>query len=596
MGKKSNLPINYTSRDFETIRKDLVDHAKRYYPDTFQDFNEAGFGSLMLDTVAYIGDILSFYVDYQANESFVDTATEFQNLVSLGNQTGFKLQSNPSSHGTATFFVMIPANSGGTGPDYRYIPVLKKSSSLTSTSGARFTLDEDVNFSKGDMVVARVNPTTGAPTHYAIKNYGAVSSGELKTSVISIGEYEKFRTESIADTAITNIVSVHDDTGNEYYEVDYLTQNIVMRSIANRDTTTQFSVREILKPLVVPRRFTTKRTAAGMMLQFGSGKEENSNENVLDPSSVAVKMYGKEYISDVELDPSRLLSSDSLGVSPSSTALTIVYRRNTKEDTNISTNSLTMVDTPILEFADIATLDQASVQAVQSSVESTNDSPIVGSIDTDNVEILRKRVQNSYANQRRAVTLKDYETMAYSMPYKFGAMKRVKAISNPNPRRGNLNIATIAIDSNDHLAAANSILKDNLKTWLDKGRMINDAIEIVDAKIINFGVDFTVIGDLNKDSSVILQSCISKLAEHFTAKVDIGEAFYITDVYKALKDVEGVIDVVDVKINIKNGADYSSTTFSITDNLSTDGRAINIPRNAIYEVKYPNVDIKGAVR
>jgi phage-related baseplate assembly protein len=596
MGKKSNLPINYTSRDFETIKQDLVDHAKRYYPDTFQDFNEAGFGSLMLDTVAYVGDILSFYVDYQANESFIDTASEFDNLVKLGNQTGFKLQSNPASHGTATFFVMVPANSAGTAPDLRYIPVLKKTTALTSTSGARFTLDEDVNFANGDTVVARTNPTNGAATHFAIKNYGTVSSGELRTSNLTIGAYEKFREENIADASITNIVSVQDADGNDYYEVDYLTQNIVMRSIANRDTTTQSTVREILKPLVAPRRFTTQRTDAGMKLQFGSGKEEDSNERVLDPSSVAVKMYGKEYISDVELDPSKLLSSDSLGVSPSNTSLTVVYRRNTKEDTNISTNSLTTVDTPILEFTDIATLDPTEVQSVRASVESTNESPIVGSIEDNNVEVLRKRVQNSFANQRRAVTLKDYETLAYSMPYKFGALKRVKAIKNPNPRRGNLNIATIAIDSNSKLVAPNSILKENLKTWLDKGRMVNDTVEIVDAKIINLGIDFTVIGDLNKDSSVILQNCILKLTDHFNTKADIGEAFYITDVYKALKDVEGVIDVVDVKVTTKSGANYSSTSFNITDNLSTDGRAINIPRNAIYEIKFPNADIKGAVR
>ena len=550
----------------------------------------------MLDTVAYVGDILSFYVDYQANESFIDTASEYENLVKLGNQTGFKLQSNPSSHGTATFFVLVPANSAGTAPDSRYIPVLKKSSSLTSTSGARFTLDEDVNFAEGDTVVARTNPTNGAATHFAIKNYGAVSSGELRTTTITVGAYEKFREETIIDASTTNIVSIQDADGHEYYEVDYLTQNIVMRSIANRDTTTQSTVREILKPLVVPRRFTTQRTEEGMKLQFGSGKEEDSNESVLDPSSVAVKMFGKEYISDVELDPSKLLSSDSLGVSPSNTSLTVVYRRNTKEDTNISTNSLTTVDTPILEFPDIANLDPSLVQSVRANVESTNESPIVGSIEDSNVEVLRKRVQNSFANQRRAVTLQDYETLAYSMPYKFGALKRVKAIKNPNPRRGNLNIATVAVDANNKLTAPNSILKENLKTWLDKGRMVNDTVEIVDAKIINLGIDFTVVGDLNKDSSVILQNCITKLTEHFNVKADIGEAFYITDVYKALKDVDGVIDVVDVQVKTKSGANYSSTTFEVSDNLSTDGRAINIPRNAIYEIKYPDADIKGAVR
>ena len=273
-----------------------------------------------------------------------------------------------------------------------------------------------------------------------------------------------------------------------------------------------------------------------------------------------------------------------------------MYRRNTKEDTNISTNSLTSVATAIMEFSDVATLDPSVIQSVRASIESTNESPIVGSIEDNNVEVLRKRVQNSFANQRRAVTLGDYETLAYSMPYKFGALKRVKAIKNPNPRRGNLNLATIAIDSNSNLVASNSILKENLKTWIDKGRMVSDTVEIVDAKIINLGIDFTVIGDLNKDSSVILQNCIVKITEHFNMKADIGEAFYITDVYKALKDVDGVIDVVDVKVTTKSGANYSSTTFNIVDNLSTDGRAINIPRNAIYEIKFPNADIKGAVR
>jgi hypothetical protein len=334
-----------------------------------------------------------------------------------------------------------------------------------------------------------------------------------------------------------------------------------------------------------------------MRLQFGAGIEESdSNERVLDPSSVAMKMHAKPYISDVQMDPSKLLSSDTLGVSPANTQLTIVYRRNNKQDVNISANTLTRVTNPILEFPDILTLDQTKVRLVRSSVESTNEEAIVGSISNSDVEELRKRIMNSFGNQRRAVTLKDYDTVAYAMPYKFGALKRVKSIKNPNPRRGNLNIAVISEDSNGKLVTSNSILKENLKTWIDKSRMITDVVEIVDAKILNFGVDFNVVGDLNKDSSVILQNCINALTKKFNMKADIGEAFYITDVYKELKDVDGVIDVVDVSVNVKQGANYSSTTFNIEENLSSDGRSVIIPRNAIYEVKFPNIDIKGAVR
>ena len=597
MAEKKNVPVNYISRDFSSIKQELVDHAKRYYPDTFQDFNEAGFGALMLDTVAYIGDMLSFYVDYQANESFIDTASEYENLISLGKQTGFKLQQNPSSHGTATFFILVPANAAGTAPDTRYIPILKKGTSLVSQSGARFTLNEDVNFLSGDVVVARTDEVNGTATFFAVKNYGSVVSGEQETATINVGAYEKFREEFIADSNITEIISVTDSDGHEYYEVDYLSQNVIMRSVANRDEDTRDLAPEILKPLVAPRRFVTERTSTGMRLQFGAGIEESdSNERVLDPSSVAMKMHAKPYISDVQMDPSKLLSSDTLGVSPANTQLTIVYRRNNKQDVNISANTLTRVTNPILEFPDILTLDQTKVRLVRSSVESTNEEAIVGSISNSDVEELRKRIMNSFGNQRRAVTLKDYDTVAYAMPYKFGALKRVKSIKNPNPRRGNLNIAVISEDSNGKLVTSNSILKENLKTWIDKSRMITDVVEIVDAKILNFGVDFNVVGDLNKDSSVILQNCINALTNKFNMKADIGEAFYITDVYKELKDVDGVIDVVDVSVNVKQGANYSSTTFNIEENLSSDGRSVIIPRNAIYEVKFPNIDIKGAVR
>ena len=124
--KKFFPAINYTARDFNSIKQELVDYARRYYPDTFQDFNEAGFGALMLDTTAYIGDILSFYLDYSANESFLDTALEYENVLKLGKQMGYKFVGNPSSSGMANFYIVIPANNTGLGPDNDYLPILKK--------------------------------------------------------------------------------------------------------------------------------------------------------------------------------------------------------------------------------------------------------------------------------------------------------------------------------------------------------------------------------------------------------------------------------------------------------------------------------------
>ena len=165
---KKKTPINFISRDFESIKGDLINYAKKYYPNTYKDFSDAGFGSLMIDSVAYIGDVLSFYLDYQANETFIQNAAEFNNVLKIAKQMGYKFQNNPSSNTVLTFFILVPANSTGTAPDTNYIPILKQGTSVRSDAGGLFVLDEDVNFINGETVVARVNETTGLPTFFAI--------------------------------------------------------------------------------------------------------------------------------------------------------------------------------------------------------------------------------------------------------------------------------------------------------------------------------------------------------------------------------------------------------------------------------------------
>ena len=144
------VPIKYTSREFDSIKNDLIEYAKRYYPDSFQDFNEAGVGSLLLDTVAYVGDILSFYTDFQANESFLPTALEYDNIIKLGKQMGFKFRGNPTSTGVAAFFVVVPVSPTGIGPDARYMPILRKGSEFRTVENIGFILDEDINFANSN--------------------------------------------------------------------------------------------------------------------------------------------------------------------------------------------------------------------------------------------------------------------------------------------------------------------------------------------------------------------------------------------------------------------------------------------------------------
>ena len=187
MGSKKQYPlIDYTSRDFNSIRDDLLDYARRYYPNSFKDFSESGFGSLMIDSTAYIGDILSFYLDYSVNESFLDTAVEYNNVIKLGKQMGYKFNPTSVSAGEASFYIIIPASTTGDGPDLNYAPILKRGTELSSVDGNGFTLNEDVNFANpnNERVVAEVNSENGAISSFAVKATGQIISGRVERQQI----------------------------------------------------------------------------------------------------------------------------------------------------------------------------------------------------------------------------------------------------------------------------------------------------------------------------------------------------------------------------------------------------------------------------
>ena len=308
---KINKPsIDYTARDFQTIKNRLINYAQKYYPEAFQDFNEASFGSLMLDMVSYVGDVLSFYTDYQANESYLTTATEFRNVLNLSKQFGYKYQPNASSFGEASFFIEVPTLANSTDIDYSYVPILRRGSTFSSQNNTLFTLIEDVDFSVSadQVVVAKTNEVGTAPTHYAIKARGVVASGETVSKNFTIGDYTKFLRIEIEDTNLTEIISVYDADGNNYYEVDYLTQDTVFVPVLNTISERE-SVRNILKPISVPRRFVVEKYRNSSFLQFGFGTGDNV-EKELDPTNVILDRFGKNYIKEKSFDPTILNKTD----------------------------------------------------------------------------------------------------------------------------------------------------------------------------------------------------------------------------------------------------------------------------------------------
>ena len=598
--KKHYPPINYTSRDFNSIKRDLTNYAQRYYPDTFQDFSESGFGSLMLDTVSYVGDILSFYIDYNVNETFLDTALEYNNVLKIGKQLGYKFNPFPASFGVAIFYIIVPAAASGVGPDPAYIPILKQGTRLSSDAGIGFSLNEDVDFAKStnEIVIARSNDTNGAITSYAIKATGQVISGDIERQEIVVGDFQKFLKKRLNDNSITEVISVVDSEGNEYFEVDYLSQDIIYKSALNRGASNNITTQKLI-PQAVPRRFVVERTFNNVFLQFGYGStaDEVSVDPLIEPSQTILQMHGRNYVSETSFDPSNFIKTDKFGIVPANTTLTVTYRTNRADSVNVGTNSLINVTIPLLEFKDLTVLTPPLYSDVINSLEVSNDEPIVGDVTLPNTEELKTRIYNVFSTQNRAVTLQDYKSLCYSMPPQFGAVKRVNVIRDPGSFRRNLNMYVISEDDNGFFVKSNDAIKENVKLWINSSRMINDTIDIWGAKIVNIGISFDAIASLDSNKYAILAQAIEMLSDYYSnKKFQIGDDFYVTEIYNQLNKMNGIIDVSRVKIILKDGQAYSPQFFDIDANFSNDGRYIQVPDNVIFEIKYPSVDIKGTIK
>ena len=610
MAKNRTVSIKYTSREFSTIKRDLVEYAKRYYPDSFRDFNEASFGALMLDSVSYIGDILSYYVDHQANEIYLDTAQEYSNVLKIGAQMGYKHDVTQSSVGIAAFYLMIPALESGVGPDYRYIPVLKKGSTFSSTSDALYTLSEDVHFgeNQAEIRVARVDPVTGDPLFYVVKSYGQVVSGLDDYEFYTVGPYSKFKKVLLEQLDISEILSVQDSEGNEYFEVDYLSQNVIYKGVTNRNVTTgsegqQYTgaqASEILKPVVVPRRFVVQKLGRETVLVFGASSDADVPDDFIsEPQSAVLEKHGRDYIQDVSFDPTRLIESDKFGVAPSNTVLTISYRSNNSTNVNCSVGNLKTVVIYDFEFMNRGELDDGFVDIVESSLEVDNEQPIIGSITVPNAEELKHRIRGVYPTQNRAVTQQDYESMVYQMPPRFGSVKRCRMCRDNDSLKRNLNLYLISEGVDGSLTESNDVIKNNVRTWLQKSKMMNDTIDILPARVVNLKIDFVATGVMSSSKYDILQQAKIVLRDYFVRKPDIGEPFMVVDIYRELRKVESIVDVVDVKVHHVSGVDsnrsYSDITFDVDRAMSADGRYIEMPKNVIYEVKFPGFDINGVI-
>ena len=597
-GKRQNVKINYLSRDFTSIKNQLLEHARRYYPETFKDFSDAGFGALMIDAVSYVGDLLSFYVDYQANESFLSTAIEYDNIIKHGDAVGFKYDNVRATYGQVDLYIKIPANSNNTGPDLSYAPKVRAGTTFSATNGSLFTLLEDVDFADvtNEVVVATTNASTGVPVQFATKTIGQVVSGELRQKTFEIGNFSRFTTLTIFDGNVTEIISVFDSEGRQYYEVDHLSQNTIYIPVNNSDATTNVQAPTIIKPFIVPRRFVRRRLGGATEIVFGYGSDSQLNTpSLAEARDLVLDLHSKTYVTDKAMDPTILIKGDKFGVGPSNTTLTVTYRANTKQNSNATAGSVNSVSSAQFQFASPDTLISTTAATVRGSLEVSNPTPIQGDVSAPTSRELRELISGAHSAQNRAVTAEDFKTLVLSMPAKFGGIKRCAVIQDVDSNLRNINIYVINQNNAGTFETTNTILKENIKTWLNTKRMINDSIDILDAKVVNLGIRFAAIVNNDENKSVIFSRIQGRMNDYFNEKLDIGESFSITDLYSLINRTRGVVDATFVQVLQQTGPGYATTKFNVKNNTTPDGRMVIAPKNVVFEVKFPQRDIKGTL-
>jgi len=318
---------------------------------------------------------------------------------------------------------------------------------------------------------------------------------------------------------------------------------------------------------------------------------------ISEPNKVIMQVNGKDYVVDESFDPTNLIETDKMGVSPTNTTLTVRYRKNSTNANNITSRALTSVGDAQYSFANIGALSSQRVNDVISSLEFENEKPIIGSVTAPNSEEIKHRAYGAFSSQNRAVTAEDYKAVVYSMPPKFGAVKRCNIVQDQDSFKRNLNMYVISEDSEGNLTESTSTLKSNLKEYLSNYKMINDTIDILDARVVNLGIEIDIVADENKNKFDVLQAAVDSIKfEILGSKYNIAEPVRVSDIFRTLKNVDGVLDVITVDITRKSGSLYSSFSYDVKGNTSPDGRLILGREDVVFEIKYPDSDIIGTVR
>tara|TARA_B100001094_G_scaffold148752_1_gene144048 strand:+ start:3445 stop:5454 length:2010 start_codon:yes stop_codon:yes gene_type:complete len=635
MANRVQKDVRYLNKDFGAFRESLIEFAKTYYPNTYNDFNEASPGMMFIEMASYVGDVLSYYVDSQFKEMLLAYAEDRKTIYEMAQVYGYKPKVTRPAFTTADVFQTVPARGTGTNvkPDMNYALTINEGTQVSANNGTTFRTLEDVNFkfsSSFDPLqidVFEVNPTNKVPSLYLLKKSVKLGSGTIQSETFDFSSAESYPRIKLAKQNVIEILSVTDSDSNKWYEVPYLAQDTLFTDVENTAATdpdlVQYNdtVPYLLKLKKTPRRFVTYIVQDGSTeLRFGSGISDSPDEEIVpNPSTVGSSLPGSPNKLDTFFDPANFLKTEAYGQAPANTTLTIKYAYGGGIEDNVAVNSISNIS-EVSFTVEEDNLVASTLLTTKNSVAIANPYPATGGKSAESTEEIKQNALAYFQAQGRVVTKEDYITRTYAMGNKYGAVAKAYIVQDeqlniPNmqletsPGSGlfvdernidqlrskdlvssktkldnpmALNLYTLGYNENKHLTQLNTAVKQNLKTYLSQYRLVTDAINIKNAWIINIGVKFSFIARRGFNKNEITLRAIESIKEFFRIdKWQINQPIVVAELAQIISQVEGIGAIVPPAENNPN-----KLPLLITNKFQeSDGYSGNI-----YDINYATKD------
>lgn len=623
--------VQYTSKDFSSIKADLIEYTKSYFPDTYKDFNETSPGMMLIELSSYVGDVLSYYIDYNYKENLLATATEKRNVRRLAEFLGYKTPNKTPSVVKLKVETTINAD-GTTGqPLYGEAPSSIDSGLQIASnvdSEILFETTDEIDFTSsgsGDPAVsAPILDSNGEASSYTLTRFVRAISGKTKTKTFNITSPTKFLELDLGEDDLIEVMSCVDGAGQTWYEVDYLAQDKILKQTHYTDDPTRTSAydqgdaTDDTSPIPIPyvaeyikstKKFTTKFDEDTQTYKacFGNGlfRFSNSGSNV-DPVEQAGVTINGTNLADV---PSAIGvvtgNNPNLGETPSNTSLTFTYRVGGGAESNIQAGELSVVNNP-----------PAGV-----TITVSNDEPSAGGTDGQTVDEIRSNASSFFASQLRCVTKEDYQSRILSLPQKFGSIAKciVERMDG-----GALLVHTLSYNQNKQLVQTPQLVLQNIGTYINQFRMINDQVgfgftlndTLFSGYVINFGVRFVVNYDRRSNPTEVKLNVIQVIKDFFKIeKMQFRQSINLNDLQYNILGLDGVIGIKELKLFQDGNNEYASgrqlyyykgdgevigtdSNYGFKynfDNAIRDGVIRPSVSSAVFELKNPNQDIYGKV-